>query len=97
MDFANKLKDLAGGQGHSGQSTTGAQSTTGGQGGAAGSAGKEDYGDKGSPASSPCQMSTNTLLPGLDFLEKKTGHTFSREQNEKITDTAREQFEKMTG
>jgi len=34
---------------------------------------------------------------GLDFLEKKTGHTFSRDQNEKITDGARDMFEEMTG
>jgi len=34
---------------------------------------------------------------GLDFLEEKTGHTLSRDQNEKITDSARGMFEKMTG
>ena len=40
-----------------------------------------------------------TPLPstGLDFLEKKTGHTLSRDQNEKITDGARGMFEKLTG
>ncbi|PMD67690.1 uncharacterized protein K444DRAFT_606590 [Hyaloscypha bicolor E] len=34
---------------------------------------------------------------GLDFLEKKTGHTMSRDTNEKITDGARGLFEKATG
>ncbi|KAG0647216.1 hypothetical protein D0Z07_7199 [Hyphodiscus hymeniophilus] len=34
---------------------------------------------------------------GLDFIEKKTGHTFSRDQNEKITDGARGFYEKETG
>ncbi|APA13936.1 hypothetical protein sscle_12g087060 [Sclerotinia sclerotiorum 1980 UF-70] len=34
---------------------------------------------------------------GLDFIEKKTGHTLSREQNEKITDGARNLYEKQTG
>ncbi|ESZ93580.1 hypothetical protein SBOR_6009 [Sclerotinia borealis F-4128] len=34
---------------------------------------------------------------GLDFIEKKTGHTLTREQNEKITDGARGLYEKQTG
>jgi len=34
---------------------------------------------------------------GLDFLEKKTGHSMGRDTNEKITDGARGMFEKMTG
>ncbi|CAD6443232.1 f94fd24e-35be-4c42-a7b2-1ab905a3feaa [Sclerotinia trifoliorum] len=34
---------------------------------------------------------------GLSFLEKKTGHTLSRDQNEKITDGARNLYEKQTG
>jgi len=34
---------------------------------------------------------------GLDFLEKKSGHTFSRDQNEKITDGARGAYEKFSG
>ncbi|KAE9396400.1 hypothetical protein BT96DRAFT_922158 [Gymnopus androsaceus JB14] len=34
---------------------------------------------------------------GLDFLEKKSGHSLGRDTNEKITDGARGQFEKMTG
>jgi hypothetical protein len=56
----------------------------------------EDYGDKGS---SPFHHFPSTTLTstGLDFLEKKTGHTFSRDQNEKITDGARDMFEEMTG
>jgi hypothetical protein len=40
---------------------------------------------------------TKLTSTGLDFLEKKTGHTFSRDQNEKITDGARDMFEEMTG
>ncbi|KAJ7673659.1 hypothetical protein DFH06DRAFT_1467154 [Mycena polygramma] len=34
---------------------------------------------------------------GLDFIEKKLGHTQNRGVNEKITDAAREQYEKLTG
>ncbi|KAF7876801.1 hypothetical protein EAF04_001884 [Stromatinia cepivora] len=34
---------------------------------------------------------------GLDFIEKKTGHTLTRDQNEKITDGARGLYEKQTG
>lgn len=33
----------------------------------------------------------------MDFIEKKTGHTFTREQNEKMTDGARGLYEKQTG
>lgn len=38
-----------------------------------------------------------TIHTGLDFIEKKTGHVFSRDQNEKITDGARNLYEKQTG
>ncbi|RFU34259.1 hypothetical protein B7463_g2054, partial [Scytalidium lignicola] len=34
---------------------------------------------------------------GLDFIEKKTGHNMGRDTNEKITDGARNMFEKATG
>ena len=34
---------------------------------------------------------------GLDFIEKKTGHTMDRNTNEKITDGARGLYEKATG
>jgi len=34
---------------------------------------------------------------GLDFIEKKSGHTFSRDQNEKVTDGARSAYEKFSG
>ncbi|CZR70077.1 uncharacterized protein PAC_19978 [Phialocephala subalpina] len=34
---------------------------------------------------------------GLDFIEKKTGHTMGRNTNEKITDGARGLYEKATG
>ncbi|RDW78315.1 hypothetical protein BP5796_06167 [Coleophoma crateriformis] len=34
---------------------------------------------------------------GLDFVEKKTGHTMGRDTNEKITDGARGLYEKATG
>lgn len=34
---------------------------------------------------------------GLDFLEKKSGHTMGRDTNEKITDGARGLYEKATG
>lgn len=34
---------------------------------------------------------------GLDFIEKKTGHTLGRDTNEKITDGARGLYEKATG
>ena len=33
----------------------------------------------------------------LDFIEKKTGYTLTREQNEKITDGVRGLYEKQTG
>lgn len=38
-----------------------------------------------------------TINLGLDAVEKKFGHTASRDTNEKITDTAREKFESATG
>jgi hypothetical protein len=34
---------------------------------------------------------------GLDFIEKKSGHTMGRDTNEKITDGARGLYEKATG
>jgi hypothetical protein len=40
---------------------------------------------------------TANRFTGLAFLEQKTGHTLSRETNEKITDGARDVFEKFTG
>ncbi|KAF5378944.1 hypothetical protein D9757_008710 [Collybiopsis confluens] len=48
----------------------------------------EDYGDKG--------MLVNPF-PRLDALEKKEGLNLGRSTNEKVTDTAREGFEKITG
>ncbi|TAQ84363.1 hypothetical protein B7494_g7323 [Chlorociboria aeruginascens] len=33
----------------------------------------------------------------LDFVEKKSGHTFSRQQNEEVTDYGRNAYEKATG
>lgn len=38
-----------------------------------------------------------TIYAALDFIEKKSGHTFTRDQNEKITDGARGLYEKQTG
>ncbi|TQS32618.1 hypothetical protein Golomagni_07060 [Golovinomyces magnicellulatus] len=37
------------------------------------------------------------LDKGFDAISKKTGHTFDRQTSEKITDGAREGFEKLTG
>ena len=37
------------------------------------------------------------LETGLDFIEKKSGHTLGRDTNEKITDGARGLYEKATG
>jgi hypothetical protein len=37
------------------------------------------------------------IIPALDFIESKTGHTFNRETNEKITDGVRDFYEKQTG
>jgi len=34
---------------------------------------------------------------GLDFVEKKSGHSMGRDTNEKITDGARGMYEKTTG
>lgn len=41
-------------------------------------------------------MCADVMCSGLDFIEKKTGHTMGRDTNEKITDGARGMFEKMT-
>ena len=83
-----------------------------GAGNMGGNAGQEDYGDKGSFLYNPWDLERRNLLPcrtstrridinveiiGLDFIEKKGGHTLSRDQNEKITDTARNFYEKQTG
>ncbi|KAJ5884739.1 hypothetical protein N7495_009249 [Penicillium taxi] len=61
----------------------------------------------GSSSSGDKNTNTNTntnqsgqedyLDKALDFAEKKTGHSFGRDTNEKITDGAREQFEKFSG
>jgi hypothetical protein len=45
----------------------------------------------------PPLIHSNTPQTGLDFIEKKTGHSFSRDQNEKVTDAARGFYEKQTG
>lgn len=37
------------------------------------------------------------IIAGLDFVQKKTGHTMGRDTNEKITDGARGLYEKATG
>jgi hypothetical protein len=37
------------------------------------------------------------IRKGLDFIEKKTGHTMGRDTNEKITDGVRGMYEKATG
>jgi hypothetical protein len=37
------------------------------------------------------------LPPAFDFIAKKTGHTFSADQSEKITDGVRGLYEKQTG
>lgn len=88
---------------------TGAAGATSGatEGAAAGSSsGNLDFGDKGTHAfflhlnTIPIPIYpklTPVFSPGLDFIENKTGHKLSREQNEKITDGARGQFEKLTG
>jgi len=42
-------------------------------------------------------VKANKRTTGLDFIEKKTGHTMGRDTNEKITDGARGLYEKATG
>lgn len=98
MDFVKSaLKSGSGSSGSAGNTNQ-----------AAGGAGKEDYGDKG--LSTPllhtfddlrnlrCTINVMlTIYSALDFIEKKSGHTLSRDQNEKITDGARGLYEKQTG
>jgi hypothetical protein len=46
----------------------------------------------------PSLLPQNVLTSaGLDFIEKKSGHTMGRDTNEKITDGARGLYEKATG
>ena len=110
MDFLKKGQEMTSGNNNQqqGNTNTNTQQNTG-----AGNAGQEDYGDKGSSFSfssphSPLpppiltfdQIQNRVLImydPGLDFIEKKTGHTMSRDTNEKITDGARGLYEKATG
>jgi hypothetical protein len=42
-------------------------------------------------------MNVQLTHSGLDFIEKKSGHSLGRDTNEKITDGARGLFEKATG
>ncbi|KAF9059051.1 hypothetical protein BDP27DRAFT_1239610 [Rhodocollybia butyracea] len=54
-------------------------------------------GDTGMTSNTGANQNEDYGDKGLDFLEKKSGHTLNRNTNEKITDGARNQFEKMTG
>ena len=86
------------------QAPMGGQGQMGAQGQAMGNNQNEDYGDKGSFFSllDPlCAFREKGFADaertGLDFIEKKTGHSMGRDTNEKITDGARGLFEKATG
>ncbi|KAJ6462269.1 hypothetical protein C8R47DRAFT_1240181 [Mycena vitilis] len=92
-DLMNKAKAALSSSGSSG--TTG---NTGMQGNQA-VGGQEDYADKGGiPYSAPSHsLFVANGGSGLDFIEKKQGMTQNRGMNEKITDAAREGYEKVTG
>ncbi|PMD14711.1 hypothetical protein NA56DRAFT_710605 [Hyaloscypha hepaticicola] len=91
MDFLKKAQGMMGENSGNNQAAqqagaTGEQAQMGGQGqmGAQGQAmGNNQNEDYGDK--------------GLDFIQKKTGHTLGRDTNEKITDGARGLFEKATG
>ena len=42
-------------------------------------------------------MLADACLLAFDFAAKKSGHSMDRNTEEKITDGAREQYEKLTG
>jgi hypothetical protein len=95
MDFLNKAKEqMSGNNANAGANTNMGQQQQQ-QGGAVNNQ-NEDYGDKGI---SPLSLIPPSVLTseGLDFIEKKTGHTMGRDTNEKITDGARGLYEKATG
>lgn len=98
----NQTAQQAGAAGE--QAQMGGQGQMGAQGQAMGNNQNEDYGDKGSFYSLLNTLYafrqkgfTDAEKTGLDFIQKKTGHTLGRDTNEKITDGARGLFEKATG
>jgi hypothetical protein len=112
MDFLKKAQGMMGENSGNNQAATqqagaaGEQGQMGAQGQAMGNNQNEDYGDKGLFSSllrllSVLRHKKGGLLTqertGLDFIQKKTGHTLGRDTNEKITDGARGLFEKATG
>lgn len=42
-------------------------------------------------------IASSYILLGLEYVEKQTGHSQSRETNEKVTDKGREFYEKQSG
>jgi hypothetical protein len=109
MDFLKKAQGMMGENSGNNQAAqqggvTGEQGQMGTQGQAMGNNQNEDYSDKGlfSSLLNPLQVVrqkgfADAVRTGLDFIEKKTGHTMGRDTNEKITDGARGLFEKATG
>lgn len=94
MDKLSGLASKLGGKGDSHQQSGGSSSGGSGQ--------QEDYLDKGMFGVPGCFIGYMLMIPGLDSAEKKFGGgkvdtQKMRGTNEKITDTARDQFEKKTG
>jgi len=81
MGLADKLKEAVSGSG-------GTQGT--GMGGSGGT-----MGASGAAGGNPGQE--DYVDRGLDFAEQKSGHQMNRNTNEKITDQARNLYEKTTG
>lgn len=100
------LKNLANKASSGGSSTTNTNTNTNA---AAGGAQQEDYGDKGKHNFFSSSLSITpvlieklklTSLPpfvAFDMLAKKSGHSVDRNTSEKITDGARQAYEKATG
>jgi len=85
MGLVDKIKDQVGGSGTQGEHGAGkAGQTSGGAGGVTGGA-------------SSSSGQEDYVDKALDFAEQKTGHTMDRNTNEKITDNARNLYEKGTG
>lgn len=66
---------------------------------AATSTGQQDYGDKGGKLvwSSEIYSAVNDPLAAFALIAKKSGHNIDAKTSEKITDGARNIFEKLTG
>jgi len=93
MDMFNKAKDMLNNSGNNSNANNGmgGGATMGGNAGLGGNAGM------GGNNVGAGTQNEDYGDKGLDFVEKKTGHTLGRNTNEKITDGARNMYEKATG